>query len=144
MFYKRARILINRKFQLKFAFYICSWVFALSMIYPIIIFNLFEYFLQVLSTPHEMLTPDRVKEVEKQVLFLLGILQLLFLFITFLLSMFVSHKIAGPLYRLRKSLEEVAKGNLDQRISFRKTDHFGAQVLHNGLAVLGVSAPASM
>lgn len=126
MLYKRANFLINKKFQLKFSFFVCSWIFALSMIYPIIIYNLFEYFLHLATNPlpAQALTVDKIKAIENQVLFLLGILQLLFLAITFLLSIFLSHRIAGPLYKLRESMQEVARGNFDLRISFRKNDHF--------------------
>lgn len=125
MLYKRARFLINKRFQLKFAFFVCSWIFALSMIYPIIIYNIFEYFVKLAASPTTItLTLDRVKSVENQVLFLLGVLQLLFLAITFMLTIFLSHRIAGPLFKLRQSMEEVSRGNFDQRIAFRKTDHF--------------------
>lgn len=127
MLYKRANFLINKKFQLKFAFYVCSWIFALSMVYPLIIYNIFEYFLQMVSQgadAHGVITVEKIKAVENQVLLLLGILQLLFLGITFMLSIFLSHRIAGPLYKLKKSMEEVARGNLDLRITFRKNDHF--------------------
>ena len=65
-----------------------------------------------------------MKQVENSVLVLLGILQLLFLAITFLLSIFLSHRIAGPLYKLRRGIEDVSKGNFDQRMTFRKNDHF--------------------
>lgn len=34
----------------------------------------------------------------------------------------VSHRIAGPLYRLEKTLDEIGKGDLTKRISLRKTD----------------------
>ncbi len=122
--YKRSKFLINRRFQLKFAFFVCTWIFALSMIYPIIIYNVFEYFLKILSAPHDVLTVDKVKYVENQVVVVLGVLQLLFLLITFLLSIFLSHRIAGPLYKLRRAVEDVSKGNFDQRITFRKNDHF--------------------
>ena len=128
MLYKRANFLINKKFQLKFAFYVCSWIFALSMVYPIIIYNVFEYFLQLMQqsgdTAHLSLTTEKIKAVENQVLMLLGVLQLLFLGITFMLSIFLSHRIAGPLHKLRRSMEEVSRGNLDLRITFRKNDHF--------------------
>lgn len=127
MLYKRANFLINKKFQLKFAFYVCSWIFALSMVYPLIIYNIFEYFLQMVAQggeAHAALSVEKIKAVENQVLLLLGILQLLFLGITFMLSIFLSHRIAGPLYKLKKSMEEVARGNLDLRITFRKNDHF--------------------
>ncbi|RLD16475.1 MAG: hypothetical protein DRI36_05630 [Caldiserica bacterium] len=37
---------------------------------------------------------------------------------------FYSHRIAGPVYRLRKSLEKVAEGDYSVRITFRKKDEF--------------------
>jgi len=126
MFYKRSQLLINKRFQLKFAFFVCSWIFALSMIYPIIIYNVFEYFLNSIGAvnPGSALSLEKIKGIENQVLMLLGVLQLLFLAITFLLSVFLSHRIAGPLFKLRRAMDEVGRGNLDQRIAFRKKDHF--------------------
>jgi len=38
------------------------------------------------------------------------------------LAMRLSHRIAGPIYRLKKSLKEVAEGNYGLRIRLRKTD----------------------
>lgn len=97
------------------------------MIYPIIIYNLFEYFLNLLALGQQGSTPlslQNIKEVQGNVLFWLGILQLVFLFMTFLLSIFISHRIAGPLFKLKKAMEEAKGGNFDQRITFRKNDHF--------------------
>ena len=39
-----------------------------------------------------------------------------------IVSLFLSHRIAGPLYRLEKSVEEITKGNLDFRITLRRKD----------------------
>lgn len=36
--------------------------------------------------------------------------------------LFITNKIAGPLYRFEKSLEEVGKGNLTHRFNLRKAD----------------------
>lgn len=38
------------------------------------------------------------------------------------ISLFLSHRIAGPLYRFEKSIEEIMKGNLAFRIKLRKKD----------------------
>lgn len=38
------------------------------------------------------------------------------------ISIFVTHKIAGPLYRLKKSLSLITQGNLDVKITLRKGD----------------------
>jgi len=40
----------------------------------------------------------------------------------FLLALLSSHKIAGPIYRIEKDLDEIAKGNLALRIRLRKGD----------------------
>lgn len=37
-------------------------------------------------------------------------------------SLFLSHRIAGPLFRLERSVEEITKGNLSFRIILRKKD----------------------
>jgi methyl-accepting chemotaxis protein len=42
------------------------------------------------------------------------------------LTLFVSHKIAGPLYRIEKDIEEVAACNLNVRFGLRKTDELKA------------------
>ncbi|NOY98295.1 MAG: methyl-accepting chemotaxis protein [Chloroflexi bacterium] len=39
-----------------------------------------------------------------------------------ILSLFFTHRIAGPLYRLCRVMKEVGQGNLDQVIHFRKSD----------------------
>jgi len=40
------------------------------------------------------------------------------------LSLFASHRIAGPIFRLNESLKNIAKGNYNERVSFRKNDYF--------------------
>ncbi len=37
-------------------------------------------------------------------------------------SLFLSHRIAGPLFRLERSVEEITRGNLSFRITLRKKD----------------------
>ncbi len=34
----------------------------------------------------------------------------------------LSHRLAGPIYRLEKDLEQIARGNFSMRIKFRKKD----------------------
>lgn len=45
--------------------------------------------------------------------------------VVFLLSwriLILSHRLAGPIYRLEKDLQDIAKGNFSMRIRFRKKD----------------------
>jgi len=41
-----------------------------------------------------------------------------------------SHRFAGPVYRLEKELDKVAKGNFSIRIKFRKKDELAEVALH--------------
>jgi len=122
--YRRSIFLINKRFQLRFSLYVCSWLFALSLIYPLIIHNLFELFVR-----HAALDPtgpalSQLEQTRTNVFWLLVFLQLMFLGITFLISIFMSHRIAGPLYKLHKFFADAEKGNLNQDLYFRKNDHF--------------------
>jgi len=40
----------------------------------------------------------------------------------FIMALLFSHKIAGPVYRIEKSLYQIAKGNLGLRVKLRKRD----------------------
>ncbi len=51
----------------------------------------------------------------------------------FMLGLLFSHKIAGPLYRIEKSIYEISKGNLALKIKLREGDEFGglADIINN-------------
>jgi nitrogen fixation/metabolism regulation signal transduction histidine kinase len=122
--YRRSIFLINKNFQLKFAFFVCSWLFALSLVYPLIIHNLFEYFARYAELDPTGPPLAALKATRKDILVLLVLLECVFLGVTFLISIFISHRIAGPLYKLQNAFETARTGNLDQTLFFRKKDHF--------------------
>jgi methyl-accepting chemotaxis protein len=122
--YRRSIFLINKKFQLRFSLYVCSWLFALSLVYPLIIHNLFELFVRYAALDPTGPALSQLERTRSNVFWLLVFLQLLFLGITFLISIFMSHRIAGPLYKLSKFFADAENGNLDQDLYFRKNDHF--------------------
>ena len=55
---------------------------------------------------------------------LLIVMQLLFAGVTFLMTIYLSHRIAGPIYKLKKFLSESTGGRLIAPMTFRKADHF--------------------
>jgi len=124
MRYKRSIFLINRRFQFRFSLYVCSWLFALSLIYPLIIYSLFDFFTRYIEAGVEHQSIAALHQTRGELVWLLILLQVLFLGITLLISIFVSHRIAGPLYKLNRYLKEAATGNLQGDLQFRKSDHF--------------------
>jgi len=115
---------LNKKFQLRFAFYVCSWLIALSFTYPLIISNLFDYLISYLALDPLGPTLANLEKTREDLLWLLVSMQVILISFTFFISIFMSHKIAGPLYKLSKLLREAAAGNLEQRLVFRKSDYF--------------------
>lgn len=121
---RRHVFLINRRFQFRMAFYVCSWVVALCFIYPWIIYNLFDYFIRYAEM--DPMGPNLVGlyQTRKEVLLLLLISQGTFLGLTFIISLFLGHRIAGPLYKLRLTFAKARDGDLGGELHFRKFDHF--------------------
>lgn len=124
MAYKRSVFLINKPFQLRFAFYVCSWLFVLSMAYPLSLQTLFNSFLDYVRLDPKGPELTKLDSIRSEMTNLLILLQAGFLGVTFLVSIFISHRIAGPLYKLSKSFSDAAAGNTHQRLKFRKSDHF--------------------
>ncbi len=120
---RRSVFLINRKFQLKFSFYVCSWIILLSCVYPMIIYDLFDYFVRFLAGEGREIPSAVVNSFKVEVIQLLILMHFAFLVLTFLISLFVSHRIAGPIYKLRKSLDGARKGRLE-KVTFRSKDNF--------------------
>lgn len=124
MLHRRSIFLINKRFQLRFSFYVCSWLIALSFAYPLIISNLFDYFLRYLALDPMGPALANIEKTRQELLELLLVMQVIFLSLTFLISIFMSHKIAGPLYKLRRFFAEAKEGNYSQKLTFRKRDYF--------------------
>ncbi|RYZ78408.1 MAG: methyl-accepting chemotaxis protein [Proteobacteria bacterium] len=100
-----------------------SWITALSFIYPTLIFELYNSFYRYMSKDPNGPLLSVLKENRQEMIFWLVVMQVFFLMMTFFITIFMSHRIAGPLYKLGKALNELRNGNLS-KIYFRKFDHF--------------------
>lgn len=125
---RRGTFLINKRFQLRFSFYVCSWLILLSFVYPLIISNLLNYFISYLAADPlgpglAMLEKTRAESFQ-----LLLLMQGVLIGFAFLISIFMSHRIAGPLYKLRNYFIDAKNGNLDKILVFRKNDYFSEMV----------------
>ena len=121
---RRRTFLIDKKFQLKFSLFVCSWMAALSLLYPLIIYSLFDFFIRFVE---KFALPEKIASLHmlrKDVVVSLVIVQSIFIGITFLFCLFTSHKIAGPIFRLRKAMKELRNGNRTIHVTFRESDHF--------------------
>jgi sensor histidine kinase YesM len=130
--YRRSVFLVNKPFQIRFAIYVCSFLIALSAIYPLIVHNLFDYFINRLDPMGPSV--EAIESTRNEIVWLLVFLQATFLTACFIISVFMSHRIAGPLFKLRKFMANASKGQIGEKLSFRKADYFREIALeYNGM-----------
>lgn len=122
--FKRRIILIDRPFQLHFCLYSCTWMFALCAVAPIVAAKTFSFLIRDLSLSLSGLELIVVEEMRQRVLVILLCFQGMALLLSFLFCLYLSHRIAGPIYRLKQTLNSVREGNAPDRVKLRKNDYF--------------------
>lgn len=121
MFERRKMVFINKKLQLHYVLFV-----FLAMIVTTLISVGGAYYLIWQTIAAELAIPEIIAEtllpaLNKVNIMLLVSLPLVFLVII-LLAVAVSHRIAGPIYRVERDLEEIVKGDYSRRIKFRVGD----------------------
>jgi nitrogen fixation/metabolism regulation signal transduction histidine kinase len=120
----RRHIFINPAFQFRFAILFTLAVLVFSSIFPIFVYTMFE---SMESYSYFQKNPGAIQALReaKYDLSIFLILSFLVTFLTaFILALFHSHRIAGPLYKLRMSMVAMQQGILDRHIFFRTKDNF--------------------
>ncbi len=124
---KRRNYLINKNFQFKFILYtLIPSLFSLTIFYICINFYFSKLIAQgknsglQLEHPYFALINDH--KIFMNSLFLIGSFFLLVFFCIW--GLIISHKIAGPLYRLTKFFEDINSQEFKGKISFRPGDFF--------------------
>jgi hypothetical protein len=120
---QRKTYLINPKFQVKFAIYICVLLFVSSIIYPITIYDIMTSFIEFAaekSSENKALLEER----RTSLIILLAVWQIGFTIIVAIAAIFFGHKIAGPLYKLKKFLRGIREDGSYTKLVFRKGDYF--------------------
>ena len=117
--YKRSIFIVNPAFQYKFSFIVCSLVFISSLVYPWTIYDLFDTLIAM--QPKNKIN---IEENRNYLFSILALAQLAFLGVIFILSIFISHKIAGPMFKLKRYLQEIRNGAPLTTIYFRDGDSF--------------------
>ena len=127
----------NRKFKNffiypEFQFKLIFVIIGIALIAPLILL-VFQYlsFREQIKNGQMMNLPDThpyfvfYRQFQEQSLTLFGITMLVSFIICFILGIVISHRIAGPLIKLRKHFEQIALDEKnDKPISFRENDYF--------------------
>jgi hypothetical protein len=117
--YKRSIFLINPPFQLRFSLIVSSVILISTLIYPVIILDFFS----LISKRIPSLAAE-IAEVQSDLILYLVLIQFVLALLVFLSFIFFTHKIAGPLYKLRIHLEGIREGKTITPLIFRNGDYF--------------------
>ncbi len=119
---RRKNYFINRKFQAGFIIKFCVLVIMGTAISGGVVYwmsrstvtSTFENSRLVIKSTADFILPS-VLLSSAFVVIAIGIAAIA-------ITLFTSHRIAGPLYRIEKDLEELARGNLNVHFNLRKND----------------------
>ncbi|MGA0164337.1 MAG: HAMP domain-containing protein, partial [Bdellovibrionota bacterium] len=119
---------IDPKFQRRYVFLLLAITFLVSAILFGIFWVHIEAILTVLIEAGFMQTGDLFAFIEDELISLLLSVMFVVIFFSLILvyfSVMISHRIAGPMFALKRSLDRIAEGNLkDARVKFRSKDEF--------------------
>jgi signal transduction histidine kinase len=122
-FHKRSIYLINPRFQIRFCLFVALIVFVSSIIYPFTIYEVIDSFIEYLSASSPNAIPQ-IKENRQKLIVILSLWQLGFTALIFVICIFISHKIAGPIYKIKKHLASMREGLSHGKLYLRKGDYF--------------------
>jgi len=119
--YERKQYIVDKKFQYKFVLMLIFFIFLTVLTVSFTTFyviwqNVIEEFFFVPEASKKL--GDIYLRTSELLVLPLAVLAV----IGAVAGIFISHRIAGPVYRIKKVSEEIAKGNLSINVKFRKGD----------------------
>ena len=136
--YKRSSYFIKKEFQFKFILRFCLLVLIGAVISTGLVF-LFSQGTLTSSFQHSrLIIKNTGVAILPSVVYTNLITLALITLATIIVTLFVSHKVAGPMFRFEKELKAIGEGNLTNKIMLRKKDQIKdmADCLNNMVASL--------
>jgi len=123
MAYKRSILLIDPKFQIKFSFLICIIILIANSIYPFVIYDNYSQFIQF-SQKYAPQFSTKLIQNKNELMVVLIIWQVAFFILSFGVMIFFTHKIAGPIFKLKQFFSNLRTTSKYTPLYFRKGDYF--------------------
>jgi len=121
---KRRKYFIKKDYQVKFILKFCIIVLVGSIISTGLLF-LFSQGTLTSSFDNSRLVIRNTSFAILPAVILTNIITLVLITLSsIVVIIFISHKIAGPMFRFEKDLTDIGKGNLVKKIALRKKDQF--------------------
>jgi methyl-accepting chemotaxis protein len=119
--YKRKIFIINKKYQFRYLFIIIStMLISMASVYFTVFYVIWNKVIDEFFFVPE--ASKKLADIFVQTSQLLVIPVILLAVIFTFAGIILSHRVAGPIFRVERVANELAKGNLDIKIKFRKGD----------------------
>lgn len=119
---KRRTVYIEKPFQRRFILKFCLIALVAMFCASLLLYFLSQDTMTATYRYHHLSLQQTAEAILPALIITNTVVLLGFLVATVFVTLYVSHKIAGPLYRLGKSVESIGQGNLKLRISLRRRD----------------------
>jgi methyl-accepting chemotaxis protein len=120
--YKRRQFFIKKEFQSQFILRFCVLILGGGILSTALVLYFSMGNLTALFQNSRLVITDTAFFILPAVLYTSFITIVLISLTVILVALFVSHKIAGPIFRLEKDISVIGKGDLAYRIHLRKGD----------------------
>lgn len=122
MLNRRKNYFIDKKFQSIFIVKFCALVVIGSLISGVIIYIMSKSTVTTTFENSRLIMKSTADFILPAVLLSSTIVIAITGLAAIVVTLFASHKISGPLYRMEKDIEEVAAGNLKKKFTLRESD----------------------
>lgn len=118
--YRRLNYFVLPKLQLKFAGWLLVIVFGISVFTALTIY--YSIWMLLGEKLAAVYPQGRLVQILNSANLTLFLRMLIITPVLVAVAIYLSHRIAGPIFNINRSLGEVARGNFSLRIRLRKTD----------------------
>ena len=114
----RKQYLIKKGFQLRFMIIIIAAMLLIALVTSWSIYS------ALIETLYNQFHGENLALIKHAITYKLFIRSLLLIFAIAVLSIFISHRIAGPVYKFENTLKALVRGEKVREIGLRKRDEF--------------------
>ena len=114
----RKRYIIKKGFQLRFMIIVIVSMLLIALVTSLSIYS------AVMQTLVTQFHGENLALIKHAVTYKLFIRSLLLIFAIAIMSVFISHRIAGPVYKFERIIRELAQGKKVEEFRLRKRDEF--------------------
>jgi len=120
----RKRYLVNKPLQLSYAFYLILFTGLMIVIFGLSLWYINKIYLDFFQkiAGQDVVSPSYISSIQNQFLIGIPIAVVLVSCLLLVLGVYISHRIAGPAYRITKNLNSIGIDNQMDTIQIRKRD----------------------